>query len=293
MTSTGSKPCARAQKAANAESFPPEKRTAARITIISPPSILKIMIKAVIFDLDGTLYIGHEAVKGAAEKLAELREKGMQVLFFTNAGTRSRENRAKRIVELGLPAKKEEVYCSSYLIASYIKQNHSGKKVFVVGEQGIIDELEEAGIEHVEENADIVVAGLDREFTYEKLAKALKELNNGAVLIASNKDNVFPTEEGYLPGAGSVVAAVEKAAGREALTVGKPSAYALELIKKDWNLKNEEIIIVGDRLDTDIRFAKEAGIKSVLVLSGVSKKSDIKETVPDYVFQSVAELSLP
>jgi HAD superfamily hydrolase (TIGR01457 family) len=251
------------------------------------------MIKAVIFDLDGTLYKGKRAIDGASDTLERLRSEGIRTIFLTNAATRSRESMAQKLVGMGIRASREEMYCSSYFLARYLKDNHDGKKVFVVGEQGILDELDGAGVEHVDRGADIVAVGLDRRFTYEKLAKALAELQNGAMLVASNKDGTFPTEEGLMPGAGSIVASVETASGKEAYVVGKPNCYGLEIIKRDCGLSNEEIMIVGDRLDTDIKFAKRCGIRSALVLSGVSKKSEIKDLVPDYIFETVAEFSLP
>ncbi|MBU0532841.1 phosphoglycolate/pyridoxal phosphate family phosphatase [Candidatus Micrarchaeota archaeon] len=251
------------------------------------------MIKGVIFDLDGTLYRGKKVIDGAAETLERLRNSGVKVLFLTNAATKSRENVAQKLTNMGLQANKEEVYSSSYFLARYISSKHKGKKVFVVGEQGILDEFREAKVECVEERADIVVVGLDRKFTYEKLAHALAELRDGAILIASNKDPTFPTENSFMPGAGSIVAAIETASGKEARVVGKPNCYPLELIKEDYGLKNEETVVVGDRLDTDIKFANCCGIKSVLVLSGVNKKSDIKKDIPDYILSSVAEFNLP
>ena len=139
------------------------------------------MIKAVIFDLDGTLFLGKQTIAGAPEILERLRNQGKKVIFLTNAATRSRKNMAEKLVGMGLNAKKEEIYCSSYFLAKYIRSNYPDKKVFVLGEQGIIDELEEAGIEHVEDNADIVAVGLDRKLTYEKLANALQELEKGAI----------------------------------------------------------------------------------------------------------------
>ena len=168
------------------------------------------MIKAVIFDLDGTLFLGKQTIPGAPELLERLRSQGKKVIFLTNAATRSRENMAEKLVSIGLSAEKEEVYCSSYFLAGYIKSNYPDGKVFVLGEQGIIDELDEAGVEHVKKNADIVAVGLDRKLTYEKLANALQELEKGAVLVASNNDNVFPTEDGVMPGAGAIVAASKK-----------------------------------------------------------------------------------
>jgi phosphoglycolate/pyridoxal phosphate phosphatase family enzyme len=251
------------------------------------------MIKAVIFDLDGTLYIDDTAIEGAPETLERLRSSGIKVLFFTNAGTKSRADRAEVLNRIGLKASKDEVYCTSYFVARYLKEKHEGKKAFVVGERGIFDEMEEFGVKHTEEDADVVIVGLDRQFSYEKLAKASGEVQKGAVLIASNKDATFPSEKGLLPGAGSVVAAVEKASGKEAYEIGKPNCYALEIIKKDTGLSNEEIMMVGDRLETDIAFANRCGIKSALVLSGVSKRSDIKEIEPDYIFESIADFSLP
>ncbi|MBD3210073.1 HAD-IIA family hydrolase [Candidatus Micrarchaeota archaeon] len=251
------------------------------------------MIKAVVFDLDGTLYRGSQAIRGAPDALKKLRENGARVLFLTNAATRSRKDVAEKLCSMGIKAGKEEVYCSAYFLARYIREHYPDKTVFVVGERGMAEELAEVGIRHVERDAGIVAVGLDRQFTYEKLARAHEELGKGAILLASNKDSTFPTERGFMPGAGSIVASVETASGREAHVVGKPNCFGLEIIKQDHRLENKEILVVGDRIETDILFAKECGAKSVLVMSGVSKKKDIRNIVPDYVIESVAEFSLP
>jgi HAD superfamily hydrolase (TIGR01457 family) len=250
------------------------------------------MIKAVIFDLDGTLYLGKTPLKGAAEKLAGLRERGIKVLFLTNAATRSRANVALKLSNMGFGAVKNEVYCGAYALARYIAQNHRGKKVYFVGEAGIEDEFREAGIAS-SETADIVAVGLDRQFNYDKLCKAHVNISRGALFLASNNDHTYPTESGHLPGAGAIVAAIEFASGKRPYIVGKPNPFLLELMMKEHKLSKDEMLIVGDRLDTDIMFAKNCGIKSALVLSGSTKKEDIKNIKPDFVFDDVTRLSLP
>ncbi len=251
------------------------------------------MIKAVIFDLDGTLYRGRTPLPGAAETLDTLRRKGVKALFLTNAATMSRADVAAKLSGMGLHAKKEDVYCGAYLLARYIAQNHRGKSVYVVGEKGIFDELKDVGVPVAgDENAGVVAVGLDRRFTYDKLAKACLALKKGAVFLASNTDATFPVEGGELPGAGGMVAAIEKVSGKRPHVTGKPNPYVMELIGKEHGLGKQEIMVVGDRLETDIAFARNCGVKSALVLSGASKKEDIRENGmrPDYVFGSVAEL---
>jgi HAD superfamily hydrolase (TIGR01457 family) len=252
------------------------------------------MIKTAIFDLDGTLFVGKTTIPGAAEALEKLRLEGVRVFFLTNAGTRSREGVAHKLNNMGLQAVAEEVYCGSYLVARYIAANFPDKKAFVVGEHGMEEELKAAGVK-TGEDADIVAACLDRHLTYEKLAKAHKLLKKGAEFIASNKDHTFPTEHGSMPGAGSIVTALEFSSKKTAHVVGKPNPFAFEVMEKELGLNGDETVMVGDRLDTDIAFAKNAGIKSALVLTGISKKEDIKEKKmkPDFVFGSVAELTLP
>ncbi len=256
------------------------------------------MIKAVIFDLDGTLYRGKTPLPGAAETLDTLRKKGVKSLFLTNAATMSRADVAAKLNGMGLRARKEDVYCGAYLLARYIAQNHRGKNAYVVGEKGIFDELKEAGVpaagddEAAAGKAGVVAVGLDRKFTYDKLAKAFLALKRGAVFLASNTDATFPVEGGELPGAGGMVAAIERVSGKRPHVTGKPNTYVMELIEKEHRLRKEEIMVVGDRLETDIAFARNCGVKSALVLSGASKRSDIRENGmrPDYVFGSVAEL---
>ncbi|MDD5172028.1 MAG: HAD-IIA family hydrolase [Candidatus ainarchaeum sp.] len=252
------------------------------------------MIKTAIFDLDGTLFVGKTVVPGAAEALERLRLAGIKVFFLTNAGTRTREGVAHKLTNMGLQAVEEEVYCGSYLVAKYIAANFPRKKAFIVGEPGMAEELKAADVP-VAEHADIVAVCLDRHLTYEKLAKAHRLLKKGAEFIASNKDHTFPTEHGSMPGAGSIVAALEFSSKKTAHVIGKPNPFAFEIMKKELGLNEEETVMVGDRLDTDVMFAKNAGIKSALVLTGISKKEEIKEKriTPDFVFPSVAELTLP
>ena len=293
VTRTASNPCIRAQNVAKTESLPPEKRTATRIPFITLARFIKTMIKAVIFDLDGTLYLGKTPIKGAAEKLAELRERGIKVLFLTNAATRSRGDVALKLRGMGFTADKKEVYCGAYILARYIAAHHKGKKVYVVGEKGVFDELSEAGIPFGEP-CGVVAVGLDREFNYDKLCRAHLAVSGGAVFLASNYDHTYPTESGHLPGAGSLVSSIEFASGKKAFVVGKPNTFVIEIIKKDHGLKESEIMMVGDRIDTDITFAKNCRIKSVLVMSGsVKKKGEVGAIAPDQIIEDVTRLSLP
>lgn len=250
------------------------------------------MIKGVIFDLDGTIYVGNTLIPGAKAKIEELRRKGLKVVFFTNAGTRSRKGFSKKLSELGIPAAPSDIYCGAYLLARYVSERHRGKSVYIVGERGILEECEELGVPLTEGGAGIVAVGLDRAFSYDKLAKALTELGGGAILLATNGDATYPTEKGPMPGAGSLVAAVEFASGKKAEIIGKPNRYSMLLIEKELGLKPSEILMVGDRLDTDISYAKACGLNSALVLTGNSKRKDIKDVKPDYVLESVADLKI-
>lgn len=259
---------------------------------------MNAMIKAAIFDLDGTLYRGKTAIPGAVEKVAELRKAGKKVFFLTNAATKSRTDVAAKLSGMGFEARKAEVVCGAYLLAMHISANHPGKKAYVVGERGIFDEFMEAEVPTTAgEDADIVAVGLDRAFTYEKLCGAHINLRKGAIFLASNNDHAYPTEHGDLPGAGSILAAIEYASRKKPHIIGKPNPYALELIMKENRLGCGEIIMVGDRHDIDIAFAKNCGIKSALVLTGTTKKEDIERKgkaglTPDYVLASVADLRI-
>jgi HAD superfamily hydrolase (TIGR01450 family) len=157
------------------------------------------------------------------------------------------------------------------------------------------EELAGKGVKVVQDDsADIIAVGLDRTLNYEKLAIAFKAISRGALFIASNEDISFPVEDGFLPGAGAMVAAVERSTGKKPVVLGKPNRYGVELLLRENGLKKSEALMVGDRIETDILTGKHAGVRSVLVLTGASKKADIKRLRererPDFVIESVAKL---
>lgn len=249
-------------------------------------------IKNVIFDMDGVLHVGKTVVPGAPETLAKLRAKGIRVFFLTNNGEHTREFFVKRLEGFGFEAHVEELYSSSYGAARYVKENFPGKKVFVFSE-GMGKELEKNGIALDDtKDADVVVASLDLGLTYDKLVAAFQAIIAGATFLASNEDAAFPVEGGLKPGAGAIVAALEKSTGRKPVVVGKPQPYLLDIVLKEHGLKKEETLMVGDRIETDILMAKQEGLKSAFALSGVSRKEDIEKTglKPDYIIETVNEL---
>ncbi len=252
-------------------------------------------IKVVLLDLDGTLLRGKTAISGAARALEQMRGFGIKVFFLTNASTHTRKSTVKKLKAAGLFARESEVFCSSYMIADYIATKYPGRKVFCISEAGMQDELLDKGVQVVrDEHADIVAVGLDRKFTYEKLATAFKAIRRGALFIASNEDMMFPVEGGFLPGAGAIVAAMKKCTGKKPIVLGKPNRYGVELLLRENKLNKEETLIVGDVIETDVLTGKNAGIRSVLVLTGVAKKEDLKKLKmrerPDFVLESVAGL---
>jgi len=252
----------------------------------------KPAIKAVVFDLDGTLFLGKTLIPGAIGCIRALRDADVQTFYLTNAGTRSRTGVAEKLNSMGFAAKADEIYCGSYILAMHIRDKYPRKTVFPVGEPGLSEELEKNGIRVDADggNADIVAVCLDRTLTYEKLGKAHVLLRKGALFLATNKDHVFPTEKGTMPGAGAIVAALEFSSERTPYVVGKPNPMAFELMRAEHGVNSGEAVMVGDRLDTDIAFARNCGMKSALVLTGNSKRADVGDLKPDYVLDSVAEL---
>ncbi len=246
-------------------------------------------IDAVVFDLDGTLFLGRTPIPGAIEAVGAVRSAGFKALYFTNAGTRSRRGTAEKLLGLGFPATERDVYCGSYMLSRHINAAHPHKTVFPVGEPGLLDELRANGIV-ISGEADMVAVCLDRTLTYEKLGRAHFLLRRGAVFLATNKDHVFPVESGTLPGAGSIVAALEFSSERTPYVVGKPNPFAFGLMAAEHGLSAGKTLMVGDRLDTDIAFARNAGLKSALVLTGNSKRADIGDLKPDLVLESVSGL---
>lgn len=171
-----------------------------------------------------------------------------------------------------------KVICSSFSAARYV-QSRGLKRVFVVGESGIVDELKCASVEVSEDHCDAVVVGLDRSFSYDKMSRALGQLQKGAVFVATNRDATFPADGGkFLPGAGSIVAALECCAGQSPIVVGKPEPWFEVLVKSVVGAPADRCIMVGDRLDTDIQFGNLCGFQTLLVTAtGVNSVEDMQK----------------
>lgn len=254
------------------------------------------MPAAYIFDLDGVVYRGSTLITGAIETISYLRKTRHRVIFLTNNATSTRCNVAKKLIGLGISCSEEDVINSAYGTAVYILKTYGKSTIYPIGEQGLLDELVGQGHTIVDDantaNAEIVVAGLDRAFTYEKLAKGLANIMNGAIFIATNTDALLPTENGFLPGAGSIVSSLATASGTEPLVVGKPHKLIMDIVIDHLGIAAHECVMVGDRLDTDILGAVNAGMGTMLVLTGVETLESIKKSAisADIVIDSIADI---
>eukprot|EP00981_Chlorochromonas_danica_P006636 scaffold1446_cov175-Ochromonas_danica.AAC.14 len=261
---------------------------------------------------------GDSVIPGVPQVLEKLRALGKRIFFVTNNSTKSRKGYLKKFAELGVSASPEEIFSSSFAAAAYLEQHPlpPGKKVYIVGQEGILEELDLLGIPHlggpedngkkiqlgkggkveVDPNVAAVIVGLDTGINYYKLQYAqLCLLNNeGCRFIATNQDALTHlTEEQEWVGAGGIVSAIMGCTNRQPLVVGKPSSLMIDYIAEKYSIPRNRICMVGDRLDTDILFGKDNGLHTVLTLSGVTTAarllSEDNSIRPDYYVDSIAD----
>lgn len=247
-------------------------------------------IKAVMLDMDGTFYLGDVLLPGALELLSFLNEREIPFSFMTNNSSKSGEDYQKKLIGLGLQAKDARVYTSGEATIDYVLRDFPGKTVFVLGTESLKQSFLAAGISLDETTPDLVVLGYDTGLTYPRLTRFCDFVRAGLPYIATHPDVNCPVLGGYAPDTGAMMALIEASTGRKAdLIMGKPNPGIVEGLALKWGLANEQILMVGDRLYTDIMLGKTAGVKTALVLTGEAKRLDLEQAThqPDWVVEDL------
>lgn len=250
-------------------------------------------IRHLLVDLDGVMYRGDMALPDAQRFVDWLRGQGIAVRLVTNNATLTPGQYVDKLARMGISVRAEEVFTSALATGMYLRRQASpGQTALVVGEDGLMQAVESADLQPVEDDADWVVVGLDRRVTYDKLTRAALSIEKGARFVGSNPDTSFPTERGLAPGAGALLSALQATTGVEPVVIGKPKPLMLELAMQGMGASVADTAMLGDRLDTDIRAANELGMPSVLVLTGVSTRADLQHSAdhPDVVVNNLADL---
>ena len=251
-----------------------------------------------IFDLDGTVYLSDKLIPGADRVIRRLREMGRRVVFLSNKPIQTREDYAAKLTRLGIPTQPEEVINSTFVMTHYLKKIAPQARLFVVGETPFIEELKRAGFKITDEPKEIeyVVVAFDRTFDYRKLNIAFQAIKLGAHFVATNPDRACPVEGGEIPDCAGMIAAIEAVTEKKVeVIVGKPSPLMIQTVLDVLGLRPEDCILIGDRIETDIKMGKEAGIATGIVLTGVTDEEALKKikhtpSQPDFVFQSIADV---
>ena len=231
------------------------------------------MFKGFIFDLDGTVYRSDQLIPGAEGVIRLLRENKRKVIFLSNKPIQTREDYASKLTRLGIPTQPEDVINSTFVMTNYLKKIAPQARLFVVGETPFIEELKRAGFKITDEAKEIeyVVVAFDRTFDYGKLNVAFQAIRLGAHFVATNPDRTCPVEGGEIPDCAGMIAAIEAVTEKKVeVIVGKPSPIMIQTVLNVLGLRPEDCILIGDRIETDIKMGKEAGIATGIVLTGVT-----------------------
>jgi 4-nitrophenyl phosphatase len=266
-----------------------------------------------LFDCDGVLWQGSHAIEGVPQVLRYLRAQGKRILFVTNNSTKERKSGISKFSKLGMEANEDEIFGSAYCAAYYLSQNHPGKRVYAIGMPGLYTELESMGVPFIpsrrfQENitdiaempnveiepVDAVLFGLDIDLNYKKLAIAHRYLHDpNCLFLATNSDTTYPAGGSTFPGTGALLASLISSSKRNPIVLGKPHQTMLDCIVDKYHLDRSRTCMVGDRLDTDIEFGKTGGLSTLLVMTGVTTPSALKEssTKPDFVISSLGDFN--
>ncbi|WP_176013585.1 HAD-IIA family hydrolase [Victivallis sp. Marseille-Q1083] len=252
------------------------------------------MKRGFLIDMDGVVYRGKEVIPGAREFINTLVKKEIPFTFFTNNSQRTRRDIAIKMNRLGFEIAEKNVFTCAMATARFLKSQKPDGTAFVIGEGGLLYALHFNGYAVVDHDPDYVVVGEGRMVNMEAVECAVNMIFNGARLIATNPDPNCPTATGMRPGCGAIAAMLEIATGVKAFSVGKPSPIMLREARKELELSTAETTIIGDTMDTDILGGVQMGYRTILVLSGNTKKEDLRHFAyrPNEVFDSIADIKL-
>ncbi len=243
-------------------------------------------------DMDGVLVHEERAIPGAAELIAQWTSTEQPYLVLTNNSIFTARDLSARLAASGLQVPEERIWTSALATAAFLKQQKPGGTAFVVGEAGILTALHEAGFVMTEANPDFVVVGETRNYSFEAITKAIRLINRGARFISTNPDATGPSPEGPLPATGAINALITKATGKEPYIVGKPNPMMFRSALNKIGAHSHNTAMIGDRMDTDVVAGMEAGLHTILVMTGISDPAEIERFPfrPDEVLGSVADL---
>jgi 4-nitrophenyl phosphatase len=246
--------------------------------------------KLFILDMDGTFYLGNTIIEGSLEFIHKLKDKGKEFMFFTNNASRTPEHYKNKLFNMGCHVNEKDIVTAGDVTIEYLIEKYPEKRIYLVGTPILEGSFREARIDLVQEDPDVVVVSFDLTLTYEKVSKACTFIRNGATFIATHMDLNCPTEHGFIPDCGSICAMVTASTGVKPRYLGKPFKETVDMIESISGYKKDEMVIIGDRLYTDIATGFNNGVTSILVLTGETKLEDLEDSdiKPDFIFQSLA-----
>ncbi len=249
-------------------------------------------IKCVMLDLDGTVYLGDSIFPYTLDFLRTLEELSIKHIFLTNNSSKGTEAYIEKFRKMGINATKENILISSHAASDYINTHYKNKRTYILGTESLVKEMLESGVNVVEDDPELLLAGFDTALEYTRLTKFTNLVNKGLPYIATHPDAVCPAEDGFLPDLGSVIELIYACTKRRPEVIcGKPNEQILIAAENKTGIKRENLLMVGDRLTTDIAIGAH-GVRTALVLSGEATLEDVPDAphAPTYIFPSIKEL---
>lgn len=251
-------------------------------------------IKGLVIDMDGVLWQGDTPMPGLHEFFDVLKRRQIRFVLATNNNTQTPDGFVQKARKMGVEVSPEQIVTASVATVHYLRSKFPpGTRIYVVGEAALKGLISDAGFTLADTDVSVVVATMDRQLTYEMLKRATLLIRAGAEFIGPNPDTAYPTPEGLVPGGGAILAAIAAASDRQPLIFGKPEGWMFRISMERMQLGVEETVSLGDRLETDIAGGQRLGLRTILVLSGVSTEADIlsSQIQPTWVFSGIEDLT--
>lgn len=245
-----------------------------------------------IIDMDGVIYHGNRLLPGVTDFLAWLEASGKRYLFLTNSSERTPKELQEKLKRLGIEVGEEHFYTSALATASFLSNQKPNGSAYIIGDAGLIHALYSVGYSVNNVNPDYVVVGETHSYNFEKVELAVNLVIRGAKLIGTNSDISGPIEVGITPSTKALIAPIEIASGKKAYFVGKPNPLMMRIALKRLGVKREDAIVIGDRMDTDVRSGLESDLDTLLVLSGITDRYEIDQFPysPRYILDGIIDL---